>query len=377
MRIAILTTGRFWVCDLARELDALGHEVAFYSLVPPWRTRLFGLPPRCNRWLGPYLAPLYASWRALARTRLAATANHLLAATLDRVAAGVIARCDVLIGMSQSSLRSIAAVRRRFGARTLLERGSRHIVSQRDILERLPRPPTAPPPVAAWAVRRELAEYESADVIVVPARHAERSFVEHGVPAEKIFRNPYGVDLRMFPPTVGPARGAGSTIIMAGTWSLRKGCDVLTDAWRRLPPGSRLLHVGGIADAPLPTDPGFVHHPTVDQRQLTGWYGRAHVLALASREEGLALVQAQALASGLHVAATDYTGAEDLQDSLDDPDAVGIAPADDAAAFAAVLARQLERGAALDGPRDLLGAARHRLTWAAYGTRYDALLRRL
>jgi hypothetical protein len=53
MRIAVLTFGRFWVCDLARELDSLGHDVAFYSLVPSWRTRKFGLPNRCNRWLAP------------------------------------------------------------------------------------------------------------------------------------------------------------------------------------------------------------------------------------------------------------------------------------------------------------------------------------
>jgi starch synthase len=376
MRIAILTSGRFWVCDLARELDALGHEVAFYSLVPPWRTRLFGLPARCNRWLGPYLAPMYGSYRALARTRFAAAAAHLLAASLDRVAACSIARCDVLIGMSQSSLRTIVAVRRRFGARTLLERGSRHIVSQRAILEGLPRPPSGRPPVPAWAVRRELAEYEQADAIVVPARHAAQSFVEQGVSAAKIFRNPYGVDLQMFPPT--PAPDSAPTIIMAGTWSLRKGCDVLVHAWRRLrPSGTRLLHVGGIDDAPLPTDSGFVHHDGVDQRRLTAWYGRGHVLALASREEGLALVQAQGLASGLHVAATDHTGAEDLQEALDGPGAIAIAPAGDADAFTSALSRQLARATALRGTRDLLGTARDRLTWTAYGRRYDAWLRHL
>ena len=32
LRIAIATGGRFHVLDLARELDALGHEVRFYSV---------------------------------------------------------------------------------------------------------------------------------------------------------------------------------------------------------------------------------------------------------------------------------------------------------------------------------------------------------
>ena len=67
MRIAILSSGRFHVNDLARELDALGHEVAFYSLVPTWRLKRFGLPARCARWLAPPLAPLVAAAR-LAQT---------------------------------------------------------------------------------------------------------------------------------------------------------------------------------------------------------------------------------------------------------------------------------------------------------------------
>jgi hypothetical protein len=41
MRIAILTSGRFHACDLARELAKHEHDVRFYSLVPPSRTRRF------------------------------------------------------------------------------------------------------------------------------------------------------------------------------------------------------------------------------------------------------------------------------------------------------------------------------------------------
>jgi len=180
----------------------------------------------------------------------------------------------------------------------------------------------------------------------------------------------------MFPPTPAPPAGAPPTIIMAGSWSLRKGCDVLVDAWQRLTtPDTRLVHVGHVVDAPLPVSARFSHHDAVDQRQLTHWYGQAHVLALASREEGLALVQAQALASGLHVVASNYTGAEDLQECLHDPSAVAITPVNDAAALAGALDERLGAARAMRGMRDLLGSARERLTWAAYGRRYDAMLR--
>ena len=378
MRVAIVSAGRFHILDLARELDACGHDVALYSLVPPWRTRGFGLPRRCNRWLGPHIAPVYALYRTARQAGHASAANRLLYAAVDRVAANVLGACDVVIGMSQMSANSMQRARKRFGARAVLERGSRHIVSQRDILESIPGRAVGEKPVPDWAVRRELAEYDIADFITVPSKHVERSFTEKGIAANKLFRNPYGVDLAMFPATATPAHETPPTIITVGTWSLRKGCDVLTDAWRQLGRrGVRLLHVGPLGDAPVPSDPGFEHREPVEQRALTQQYAGAHVFALASREEGLALVQVQALASGLPVAATDRTGAEDLRERLEDPRAVAIAPANDVQRLTAALAAQLDYAQSMNGMRDVLRSARDGLSWREYGKRYDAMLRGL
>ena len=49
IRIAIATAGRFHVLDLARELNALGYAVDFYSYVPKSRAVRFGLPSACHR----------------------------------------------------------------------------------------------------------------------------------------------------------------------------------------------------------------------------------------------------------------------------------------------------------------------------------------
>jgi glycosyltransferase involved in cell wall biosynthesis len=377
MRIAIVTTGRFHVCDLARELDAQGHDVALYSLVPRSRTERFGLPARCNRWLGPYLAPVYAVCRAARKAGAGAAAvNRVLYAAVDRVAAAVVGPCDVLIGMSQMSAAAMRSARRRFGARAVLERGSRHIASQREILEGIPGTISGTRPVPNWAVQRELAEYEIADVITVPSRHVERSFVERGVAPWKLFRNPYGVDLDMFPATAAPPPDAPPIVIMVGEWSLRKGCDVLADAWRRLAAdGLRLVHVGSLGDAPVPRESGFEQRGTVDQRALTRCYASAHVFALPSREDGFGLVQVQALASGLPVVASDYTGAEDLQECLDDSRAIAVVPANDVGALARGIQTQLAYARSMTGVRDLLRSARNRLSWREYGKRYDTMLR--
>jgi len=50
----------------------------------------------------------------------------------------------------------------------------------------------------------------------------------------------------------------------------------------------------------------------VPQAELIGYMSRSHVMVLPSVEEGLALVQAQAMAVGCPLIATEATGSEDL-----------------------------------------------------------------
>ena len=136
LKVAIGTMGRFHVLDLARELSAFGHEVDFYSFVPRKMALRFGLPKRCHRGVLPVLAPLVA-WGRFAptfqsRLREQATAYALNAAVIARMRP-----CDVFICMSGMYLEAAAYARERFGAQVWLERGSRHILSQNEILKRV------------------------------------------------------------------------------------------------------------------------------------------------------------------------------------------------------------------------------------------------
>lgn len=227
--------------------------------------------------------------------------------------------------------------------------------------------------IPEWAVRRETMEYDLADVIVVPSHHVVESFTDRGIPESKLFRNPYGVDLDMFPPTPAPTGAASPQIIMTGAWSRRKGCDVLTDACRKAK--APLTHVGPMGDLPFPVEPSFQHYDAVKQQALTWVYARAHVFALASREEGLALVQAQALASGLPVVCTDRTGGADLREYLEDPNLVTVVPHDNSIALASALEAALAKSRVQTGIRDILGSGRSALSWKAYAQRYDQALR--
>ncbi len=48
MIINIAASGRFHICDLARELEKQGHTVRFYSYVPTKRLQTFGLKKKCS-----------------------------------------------------------------------------------------------------------------------------------------------------------------------------------------------------------------------------------------------------------------------------------------------------------------------------------------
>lgn len=373
LRIGIATLGRFHVLDLARELASLGHQVAFWSIVPRRRAERYGLPRGAHRALLPRLLPLAAAQR-FGGARVSQWAGRALLAAADRYIARRLEPCDVFIGMSGLCVESARAARTRFGAKVFIERGSRHILSQQAILDELRRRGMAAETVPAYSVERELAGYALADRIVIPSRHVEESFLEQGIPRETLFRNPYGVDLAMFEPT--PVPSGPPTVLFVGTWSYQKGSDLLEQAWRELP-GVRLRHVGAVGDAPLPVSPDFEHVDPVPQWRLREQYAQAHVFVLASRQEGLSLVQAQALACGLPVVCTDRTGGADLQELLDDPAWVTVVPTDDPAALAAGIRAMLTEATHLQGDRDLMRAGRDRLAWAAYGKRYAEELSRV
>jgi len=275
--------------------------------------------------------------------------------------------CDLFIGMSGIYLEAARYAKQRFGAAIWVERGSRHILSQAEILGAIPgavRP-------SSLAIDRELAGYALADRIVIPSSHVEESFRRDPSAHAKLFKNPYGVDLAVFPTVKRSNSGDELSLLFVGTWSLRKGCDLLVSAVARAP-GVRLVHVGSIGrDFAFPKDnPRFVHVDPVPQRQLQRFYAEADAFILASREDGFGLVLAQALASGLPVICTDRTGGADLAHTPGLAKYIMVVPSDNPAAMVGAileLRARLELGKSFP---QLTDTDRETLSWAAYGRRY-------
>lgn len=366
LKIAVATNQRFHVLDLARELHALGHQVKFYSYVPRARARRFGLPDECHVPLLPLVLPAVA-WQRFMPQVMPRVRERVLFAMLNRAVILRLHPCDVFICMSGIYLEAARFAKDRFGAAIWLHRGSRHILSQDEILAAVPGAERPSP----FAIRRELAGYALADRIVIQAGHVEESFRRDPAAHAKLFRNPTGTDLSMFPVRSDKPKIEPFSVLYVGGWSLRKGCDVLAEAVRKIA-GVRLKHVGAIGDCAFPVGhPQFAHVDAVSQPELATFYAEADLFVLGSREEGLSAVLMQALASGLPLVCTERTGGADLAHTPALAARITVVPHDDVGALAGAIARWRDRWRDGENLPPLSEPDRETLSWAAYARRYN------
>lgn len=369
MKINILSPGRFHVCDLARELARNGHDVKFYSFVPTKRAMKFGLPKECSASLFWPMSPfLVLSKKLFPRSQWAAKFTILFQDWLTSV---VMRKCDVCIAMSGSFAAAPRKAKKQ-GAVVIIERGSKHIMEQKRILDSIPSN-KGKVTVPYWHIPREIECYDMADYVAVASQHVVRSMLKFGYPKEKLFVNPYGVDLSMFYPDDKVKKEYD--VIMVGGWSYRKGCDLIVDAIKQS--NYRFLHVGSIVDMEFPQgDERFTHIDAVDQKQLVNYYNQAKVFVLPSREEGLAMVQAQAIACNLPLVGSKDSGAEDLKEIVEHSEFITIIEDFTPAALLKAIDLSMIKQKQLNGIQ-YAGNAAERLTWKAYGDRYSEFINKI
>ena len=339
MRVIQTVFGVFHHFELARELNQRGHLQRIYSTWPWRRLQREGLPRELVRsfpWVHtPEMVLRQAGFQAPAVLSHFSRTNWL---TFDSFVVRQLRSeptPDALIGISGSSLRAGAEIQRR-GGLFICDRGSSHQRFQEAIVrEEYLRWGVDRPVTHNDAILREEAIYELADAITVPSGFARRSFIESGVPAGKVHVLPYGVRLEHFTPVDEPPSDRFE-VLFAGAVGLRKGFPYLLNAFARLKHPAKRLRVAGSVQADIKGIlPGLPQNDveylgSVPQPELARLMSTSHVMVLPSIEEGLALVQGQALACGCPVIASTNTGAEDLfTDNVEgfiipirDPDAI-------------------------------------------------------
>jgi glycosyltransferase involved in cell wall biosynthesis len=318
MRVVLSAIGKFHLFDLARQLHRRKALATFFTGYPRCKLAKEELPAELVDtfpWLhAPYMAlPLLRR-----RSRLARWWEWRDLVCFDRHVTGRVPECDIFMALSGMGMR--AGVRaQQLGAKYVCDRGSCHIrVQDRILREEYDRQGIRFDGIDPRVIAREEAEYAAADTITVPSTFALQSFVEMGIPRQKLHLAPYGVDLRIFHPNGAPGPRE-FRVLFVGNVNIEKGVPDLLEAFQRVShPAKSLTLIGDInqdlkqllrrycADSRIKA----IGH--VPQSRLKDFLSQAHVMVLPSVQEGLALVQAQAMSCGCPVVATTNTGAEDL-----------------------------------------------------------------
>lgn len=377
-QVNIAVVGRFHAFDLARELDARGMLSRLQTTYPTWLTKRWGLPSTktANQPQLEALLRINRKLRLFDQGRVELTVHR---AHARRAARTLVQNADVFIGWSGSSLEALIAARDT-GAITILERGSSHCSSWRALmLEENGKIGRAFDPMYEFW-QRELLEYELADYISIPSMFVRDTFIANGVNPKKLLVNNYGVDLRAFRQI--EKEDDVFRIINVGGFSVRKGSRYLLQSFAELDlPNAELWHVGTVNPEMRPIIEKYrndkvVFHGHKPQAELYKYYSQASVFALTSVEEGLAMVQPQAMACGLPIICTTNTGGADLIG--DDGEAGYVVPIRDVEALKArILHLYRNRELTREMGRKAKSIVSHGFAWADYGARYADNLRKI
>jgi alpha-maltose-1-phosphate synthase len=318
MQIVQAVFGVFHHFELARELERRGHLKTIYSTWPWARLKREGLDRRKVEtfpWL--HTTEMLLGRAGINYTWLRDPLGYANALTFDEWTLRRIPPCDAFIAISGAGLKTGRLVQQRGGI-FICDRGSSHQRYQEQLVSSEYRRWGVDLPVSD--IRDTLREeqiYETADAITVPSRFAARSFLESGVPAEKLRVIPYGVRLERFSPTSEPPTDRFQ-VLFAGSVGLRKGVPYLLEAFARLRHPAKRLRIAGTIHPDIKSVLGRLPRENVEflgpvkQDRMAELMSTSHVMVLPSIEEGLALVQGQALACGCPVLCSTNTGGEDL-----------------------------------------------------------------
>ena len=381
MRVVQTVFGKFHHFHLARQLHQREMLAGIFSSYPSFKLRNQGIPMDLVHTF-PYL---HMSQFAAMRYGLGGSAFGLelswwLALTLDGYVADRLPDCDVFIGISGSGLKTGRLAQKR-GGKYICDRGSSHIRYTNEILtEEYRRWGQEFEGVYHKHLTREEHEYDQADLITVPSKFARRTYIEMGVPPEKLRHVAYGADLSRFSKVADPPVDSFE-VLCVGHIAFQKGVPYLLEAFEKFRhPHKRLTMVGAVA----PEMEQFLKGKqwehveflgNVPHARMKDVMSRSHVVVFPSINDGFGMVIGEAMACGCPVISSENSGGMDL---IKDGHEGYVVPIRDSASITDRLeqlaqdpvlretmgVRSLERVASIGG-------------WDTYGRNYVAVLEAL
>ncbi|MBW8873597.1 MAG: glycosyltransferase family 4 protein [Acidobacteria bacterium] len=384
--VLVTHPGRQHSHQAALALQGAGRLAGYWSGVP---ARRFGrYPPvsldsRLTRWF-PWTPALRRGGDALLPAGAAAWNDFFACRLFDRWAAAGLRRSGAaaVIACEISALATFRQAKR-LGLTTLLDAPSIHRAAQ-DRLHGTGDPPGLHRRIAAV----KDGEIALADHVLTVSELARQTYLDAGVPPEKVHAVALGADLELFAPGPGEApAGEGFVFLFAGATIRRKGFDLLLAAFDRVvaaEPPARLprLRIAGprgdlghLLDGRSPGSPetpdriAFLGPQTQDE--LAAELRRADCLVLPSRNDSYAMVVPEALASGLPVLISEMVGAKDL---VTEGRTGWIVPVEEVRALAERMAWCVRHPEAVRAMRADCRRAAEAATWPAYAQRFTDLL---
>lgn len=200
-------------------------------------------------------------------------------------------------------------------ARNAIIRDSSHIEFQMEVLQKEYEQFGVPMQDRRAVIRRESLEYELADEIIVLSEFARRTFLQRGVPPEKLKLLRLGVDTRLFGPSGRKYTGGVLNIIYFGSLSIRKGVHYLLDACEGLK-NIRLTLLGPVEEVFRPRleramRSGVRYLNPLSGEKLAAEVSDHDVFVMPTLEDGFGQTVIQAMSAGLVPISTDRCGASE------------------------------------------------------------------
>ncbi|KKR89148.1 MAG: Glycosyl transferase group 1 [Candidatus Wolfebacteria bacterium GW2011_GWA1_44_24] len=304
--------------NLAQQLLKRGYLSQLITSYPKFEVVKYGIPKdKIDSFVAKEI--LQRSWQKLPQAvKNLYNPQHFLHRVFDRQSGKRLKKADILVG-GPSVFHHTMRKAMRMGMIAVVENGSAHTLYVTKVLKEEydkfgipPSPFLFPHP---RCIEDDLQSYQQADYISVPSLFVKRTFMEQGVPENKLIHIPYGVDLSEFKQV--PKKDGVFRVVFVGGMSLPKGVHYLLKAFSELNlPNAELLLIGSMSDEIKPFfrkyEGKFKWIGHVPQKELYKYYSQGSVFVIMSIQEGLALVQVQAMACGLPVIATVNAGAEDI-----------------------------------------------------------------